>query len=252
MPTTPPRASAPISISRRLEPWLIAAALAAVGWFYYGTVASVGGFGPAGEEDYYNLLVRGYRNGHLYLDRAPAPEMLTLADPYDPVQNAPYRLPDATYFRGHYYLYFGAAPALLLMWPAAALAGKDMPTSAAVFCFCVLGFFAASALWLAIRRRYFPASAAWTAVAGILVLGLATHVLALARRPTIYELPIAAGYAFTMLALGAVYRAMHGRRPVLALGAAGLCLGLAAASRPPALLGAALLLPLLWWAWREK
>lgn len=250
MPTPSPRF--PASLSRRLEPWLIAATLAAVGWFYYWTVATAGGFEPAGDADYYHLLVRGYRHGHLYLDHAPAPEMLTLADPYDPAQNGPYRLPDATYFQGHYYLYFGAAPAVLLMWPFSALTGTDLPTGAAVFCFCVLGFLAASGLWLTIRRRYFPDSAAWTAVAGILMLGLATHVLALARRPTHYELPIAASYAFTMLALGAIYAAIHGRRPVLALGTAGLLIGWAAASRPPALFGAAMLLPVLWFAWRKK
>ncbi len=44
----------------------------------------------------------------------------------------------------------------------------------------------------------------------------------------IYELPIAAGYAFSMLALVAVDRALHGRRPVLALGVAGVLIGLAA------------------------
>ncbi len=238
--------------ARRFERWLIGAALAVVVGFYFWTVSAAGGFDPANDSDYYNLLVRGYRQGHLYLDYAPAPEMLTLADPYDPAQNGPYRLPDATYYHGHYYLYFGAVPAVLLLWPYAAITGRALPLGAAVWVFGVIGFLAASGLWLTWRRRYFPASSALTGVGGVLTLGFATHVLALARRPTIYELPIAAGYAFLMLALVAVDRAVDGRRPVRALGAAGLLIGLAAASRPPCVFGALMLLPVLWWAGRNR
>lgn len=237
---------------RWLDALLTLAALAAVAWFFAWTVASENGFQSGGDADLFNLLVRGYQKGHLYLDRAPPPQMLALADPYDPVRNAAYRLPDATYFQGHYYLYFGAAPLVLVLLPYAILTGHELPTGAAVFGFCLLGFLTASVLWLAIRRRYFPTSAVWSGAAGVLVLGLGTQVLALARRPGMYELPIAAGYAFTMLALAAVHAALHGRRPVRALGAAGLCLGLAAASRPPSVFGAVLLLPPLWCAWRER
>ena len=245
----------PASSRWRLESWVIGVALAAVVWFYFWTVASAGGFEPANDADYYNLLVRGYRKGHLYLDQAPAPALLALSNPYDPAQNGPYRLPDATYFRGHYYLYFGPTPAVVLMLPYALLSGREMPTGAAVFLFCTLGFLTASGLWLAIRRRYFPASAWWSGAMGVLMLGLATHVLALARRPEQWELPIAAGFAFGMLALAAMYAAVHARTTrasALACGAAGLCIGLAASSRPPCLFGAAMLLAPLWLGWRER
>ena len=239
-------------VRRSLETALVVAALVSVGWFFAWTVKTAGGFESAGDADYFNLLVRGFRKGHLYLDRAPAPELAALKDPYDPAQNDRYRLADATYFQGRYYLYFGAAPAVVLLLPYAALTGHELPTGAAVFGFCLTGFLTAALLWIAIRRRYFPASAVWVAPGGVLMLGLATHVLVLARRPGMYELPIAAAYAFTMLALGATYAAIHGGRRVLALGAAGLCLGLAAASRPPSVFGAAMLLPVLWVGWREK
>ena len=239
----------------RLEPWVIGVALAAVVWFYFWTVATAGGFEPANDADYYNLLVRGYRKGHLYLDREPPPELLAAANPYDPAQNAAYRLPDATYFRGHYYLYFGPTPAVVLMLPYVVLTGREMPTGAAVFGFCTLGYLTASGLWLAIRRRYFPASAWWSGPMGVVMLGLATHVLALARRPEQWELPIAAGFAFGMLALAAMYAAVYARTArasVFVCGAAGLCIGLAASSRPPCLFGAAMLLAPLWFGWRER
>jgi hypothetical protein len=230
----------------RIDRALSLAAIAAVVWFYGWTVQSAGGLGPANAEDLYSLLVRGYRKGHLHLDMAPPAELVALKDPYDPAQNGPYRLPDASYYRGHYYLYFGVVPAVALMLPFAVLTGHDLSTGAAVLICCVAGFLAASWLWLSLRRRYFPASAPWTGALGVLVIGLSTHVLALARRPMVWELPIATGFALAMLALGAVHAAVHGRRPLMALGLAGLFLGLAMAARPPTLFGAALLLAPLW------
>ncbi len=235
---------------RWLDRVLTALALAAIGWFYHWTVDTRGGFQSTGEADYYNLLVQGYRQGHLYLSKTPPPELLAVKDPYDPAQNGAYRLPDASYYRGHYYIYFGVVPALVLMLPYAVVTGHELPTGTAVFLFCLAGFLAASGLWLAIRRRYFPDSAFWTGALGVLVLGMSTHVLALASRPMVWELPIASGFAFVMLALVAVYAAIHGFRPLLCLGLAGLCLGLAMASRPPNLFGVAMLLAPLWLAWR--
>ena len=82
-------------------------------WFFHWTVESSGGFNPPGDEDYYNFLVRGWRAGHLHMEKPPHEGMARLADPYDPVQNRDYRLADATYFNGRYYLYFSAVPALL-------------------------------------------------------------------------------------------------------------------------------------------
>ena len=225
---------------------LTVVALGLVIWFFHWTVRTSGGFGPPGEEDYYNFLVRGWRSGHLYMSKAPRAEMLALADPYDPAQNAAVRMGDASYFRGRYYLYFGAAPAALVMMPYYVLTGKELGTTTVIFGFCATGFLACSVLWLALRRRYFPESALWVAPGGVLMLGLSTHVLVLLRRPLVWELPISTGYAMTMLALLAVNAALHGRRPIVALGLAGLGLGLAAGARPTYVFGAVMLLPALW------
>lgn len=240
--------SGPALALLRLLPVLLA--LSAVLWFYHWTVRTSGGFNPPGEEDYYNFLVRGWRQGHLHLSKEPRPEMLALADPLDPLQNAPYRMGDASYYKGHHYLYFGAAPALVLMWPYAALTGRELATTTTIFIFCSAGFLALSGLWLAMRRSYFPDSAWWIAPAGLGVLGLGTHVLALARRPLVWELPIAAGFAFSILALGALAAALHARRPARWFALSGLCLGLAVASRPTILLGAVMFLPALIYLWR--
>ncbi len=237
---------------RRIEHALTAAALIVVVWFYYWTVEANSGFDNWGDMDYYRLLVRGWKKGQLSLDKAPAPELLALADPYDPAHNGPYKLGDATLYRGKYYIYFGASPALVLMLPYSIITGKELTTGGAVFVFCSVGFLAASVLWLAMRRRYFPASHAIVAPLGVLVLGFGTHMLSLAQRPMMWELPISSGIAFTMLAVLAAYWAIHGRRPVLAMATAGLLLGLAVGARPTCLFASVLLLAPLWYAWRKN
>lgn len=250
-PPTTPNGNA-----RRAGRWcehgLVAAAVALTVWFYGFIVAVNGGFDDGGDHDYYQLLLRGWMKGQLHLDKAPSPELLALADPYDPAQNGPHRLGDVSYYKGKYYLYFGAAPALVPMLPYRLLTGREMTTGAAVFCFATLAFVTASALWLAIRRRYFPTSAAWIAPMGVLGIGFGTHLLALAQRPMNWELPIAAGAAFTLLATAAAYGAIHGSRPLGAMALAGLGLGLAVGSRPSCLLAAPLLLAPIAFAWRAQ
>ncbi len=229
-------------------PELALAAVAAAGviWFFHWTVLTSGGFNRPGDEDYYNFLVQGWRQGHLHMSKEPSAEMNALSDPYDPAQNGKARLADASYYKGHYYLYFGAAPAALLMLPYDLATGREMGTTTAIYVYCVTGFLASCALWLALRRRYFRSSAAWVGPLGVLMLGLGTHVLALERRPLVWELPISMGYACSMLAIACIYAGLHSKRPVPALGAAGLFLGLAVAARPTCIFGAVIFLPPLW------
>jgi hypothetical protein len=70
-------------------------------------------------DNYYNLLVRGFRAGQLSLRKEVPPGFAQLADPYDPIENAHYRsgphsILDLSYYKGKFYLYFGVTPAVLL------------------------------------------------------------------------------------------------------------------------------------------
>lgn len=239
-----------------MRTWLrhlpVLAAMAVVLWFYQWIVASNNGFEDWGDLDYYKLLVRGWKKGQLSLDKEPSPELLALKDPYDPEQNVNCKLGDATLYRGKYYIYFGATPALTLMLPYHLITGREMVTGQATFVFCSLAFLTASGLWLAIRRRYFPESHGLMAPLGVLALGYGTQLLSLAQRPMMWELPISTGIAFTLLAVAACYRAVHGRRPVLAMALAGLCVGLAVGARPTCLFAGGVLLVPIALAWRER
>lgn len=220
--------------------------------FYTYTVRSAGGFERDRGLTYYHSLVDGFMAGQLSLKQVPDPRLMALADPYDPALNRDFRLPDASYYRGKYYIYFGPLPALGLLLPYRLLTGVHLPQGVAVLIYCLAGLVAASGIWLKLRTRHFPGSSWWMAPLGILLLGFGTHLLALARRPEIWELPIAAGFACTMMALFWVCTALGGRSSWPTLGLASLCLGLAMMARPTALLATVILAVPLWRLWRSK
>ncbi|HXQ82028.1 MAG TPA: hypothetical protein VN775_11985 [Opitutaceae bacterium] len=191
---------------------------------------------------YYNLLIRGFRSGHLSLQAEVPPGLLKLKDPYDPAQNAQFGMHDVSFYKGKFYLYFGAAPALVLYWPVAALSGRYLDDRQAIFLFSTAAFLAGSYLLIQIRRRYFPGAGLAAEAGGIVAMGFANMVPVLLRRPQFYEVAITAAFAFFILSLVGLYQSLHRERRLGWLAFASLCYGLAIASRPTYLFGAAALL----------
>ncbi|MEO6244575.1 MAG: hypothetical protein ABIQ12_03990 [Opitutaceae bacterium] len=247
----------PQSNGRKMERVAVFSLCMAIGWFYLWTVRSTGEPWDFGHEqrDYYNRLIDGYLVGQLHMKTAVPEALLKLENPYDPAQRPPgVGLHDASLYRGKYYVYFGAAPMVLLMLPFRVITGMDMPLAVAVLVFVYLGFLASTVVFLAIRRRYFPTAGLGVVLWGVLALGLASATPGLLRRPEMWELPIAGGYCFAMLALGALWQSLHAARGRARWWAsAGLCLGLAIASRPTYLFAGGLLAaPLVWWWWQAR
>jgi hypothetical protein len=177
--------SAPVPRSDR---WILALAALVVAWFYLGTAMEpwIPWFSrePSG---YYGLQTAGFRAGQLAAAIAPQPALLALKDPYDPVANAPYRVHDMTLYRGHYYLYFGATPILLVFWPCAALTGWYPSEPLVVAVFCAGALWVGLALLSALRRRYFPDASAWVLGWGTACLCFANPLTHLVQGPTFYQ-----------------------------------------------------------------
>jgi tetratricopeptide (TPR) repeat protein len=211
---------------------------------------------PNAADAYYNLLVQSFRAGQLSLKMEAPPGLARLADPYDPAANAPYRarwMYDLSYYKGKLYLYWGATPALLLFWPYVALTGRYLFHRQAVAIFCTIGFLASVSLLRALWRRYFAEVSVGVVAAGALALGLATLVPVLMSASDVYEVPISCGYMLTMLALAAIWRAMHEpERSCRWLTAASVAYGLALGARPTLLFGAVILVVPVIHAWRER
>jgi tetratricopeptide (TPR) repeat protein len=209
---------------------------------------------PHAEDSYYNLLVQGFRDGQLNMKRDAPPGLAQLADPYDPAVNAAYivEVGDMSYYKGKLYLYFGVTPALVLFWPYVTLTGHYLPNKDAVVIFFALGFLVAAGLLRAVWRRYFPETKIWVVAVGMLSLGLAAATLEVVSLwCDVYEVAVCCGFAFTLLALAAIWCALHEpKRQVKWLLLASLAYGLAIGSRPSLLFGAIILLMPVARAWR--
>ncbi|MGD1020043.1 MAG: hypothetical protein ABSA12_12090, partial [Verrucomicrobiia bacterium] len=243
------------------EGWrlLAAACLLVIGMYAYtASLARLESLISNPAENYYNLLVQGFRGGHLSLKKEVPTGLTRLANPYDPVatsryQDLPYELGDMSYYKGRLYLYFGVTPALILFWPFVALTGHYLSDRQAATIFCAIGILASVGLLRALWRRYFFEVSVWVVAACALALGLATGVPTMLPWFGVHKVPASCGYMLTMLALGAIWCAMHEpERRCRWLAAASLAYGLAVGARPNLLLGAVILLTPVIQAWRER
>jgi hypothetical protein len=104
---------------------------------------------------HYEYLAEGFARGHTYLSVDPDPELLALRDPYDSNANTGHKLWDASLYRGKYYLYFGPAPAVLMMaWRM--VTGHVPPQRLAVAAGALADLAALALLLAGFRRKYFP------------------------------------------------------------------------------------------------
>ena len=220
------------------------------GWIVQPAISQLGN--ATARTAHYNLLTDGFLAGQLHLKKEAAPELARLKNPYDPEQNAPYRLHDGSYFRGKLYLYFGVTPTLTLFMPYTLLTGRYLWHNEAVAIFAGAGFLVSVGLVAAVRRRYFPNIGGGVMALAVAVLGLANGVPVLLRRPDVWEVPIMAASLLVLLALAALWAALHARRGrMFWLAAASAAYGLALGARPSVLPGAAMLMVPVLLAWRE-
>jgi hypothetical protein len=205
------------------------------------------------QRDYYNLLAHGFSKGGLALDMEVPAALKKIENPWDAAQRPPGLAPaDITYYGGKFYLYFGVVPVALLIWPFQLLMGLDLPLVYVVIVFCVGAYLWLARLWWAVLRDHFPRASGVTRVGGLAVLGIAGGLLSLARRGSIWEMPIAAGQFFMAATVYSAYRAIHSAHPGRWLMAAGALLGLAVGSRPTLVVaGGGMVVLVLVVAWAE-
>jgi hypothetical protein len=222
----------------RIPLWLALGACAAASFWVANSVAPWDG-DLRGAWHQYEYLAEGFLHGHTYLSVEPPPELLRLPDPYDPAANAPYRIWDASLYRGKYYLYHGPVPALVLMLPWRALTGHALPQRIAVATFAVFGLAGLALLLWEVRGRHFPRLSP-SALGAILVVAFhASWLPVTLRRPAVWELPIVSTVAFMWWSLYFLWKFQEsGGRTRWAVATAA-ALALAMGSRASSLLSAA-------------
>jgi len=203
-------------------------------WYGYVSIRTNPGVIRGQPVALYDRLTEGFVAGQTHLKLEPDPRLKTLANPWAGAQGIP-RAHDATYFNDRYYVYFGVAPAVLLLVPWRVLTGTYLPDGGATGIFCTVGFLLALWFYRRCQRRFFPElGAGWVFAFGLLV-GLGSFVQFELRSKDFYQVPIACAFACSLgLAHGmfTAATAQNGRRRLAGLAIASLCGGLAVASRP--------------------
>jgi hypothetical protein len=213
-------------LRRMLPPrWLILTLLVIGIEVVYAFIISAGTFTdwPTWNSNY-DLQAQGFRSGHLYIPVEPAPELLAKANPLDPANESLWFW-DATLHGGHYYLYWGPLPALLLTaYKIVFHVRKPIGDQYLLFLFYSLYVVAGTLLIDRLAKRLFEHTPLWLVILAVLVFALGNPTPFMVATPGIYEAAIAGGQAFlvlgTLFACDAVFRREAGaysrRRQILA------------------------------------
>lgn len=200
----------------------------------------------------YQQLAEAMADGRVSLLLEPYEDLKDMENPYDfqlRTRDAVNVQWDTAYYDGHYYVYFGVLPELLLYLPTYILTGGHMENWMATAIMTVLMIGGLCALLHRLVRRYFPT----TPLALVLILQpaliAATGTLTMAADASLYVVPVVTGLAFLSWGLFFWFSADKGDQyplscPMLTLGS--LCVSLVAACRPQILLGGFIALPLFW------
>ena len=204
--------------------------------------------------DQYERMAKSLQHGHIYLEYDDVdPKLAQIANPYDPAARIEAGISyhsDHAYYGGHYYMYFGVVPAILVFLPYLAVTGRDLPTYHATQLFVALAVVGIFLLFRALAKKYFPTVSFLT----LLSLSSAFSAISLyyaTDAPALYCTAITAAVCMEVWSLLCFFHAVYLIPPErewkkVLFAVAGALLGaLAFGCRPPAALGNLLLIPML-------
>lgn len=208
---------------------------------------------PMEHHNQYDELAQAILKGKVYIDNDDIPQSLKdMKNPYDTTERlqtqtetGDYYRWDVAYFDGHYYVYFGIVPLLLIYLPFRAIFDAPFPTAFGIIFVAVLFAIGIFKLLGLICEKYFNK----TSVGAYLLLALATvnccGAMFLVKRPDFYSLPIICSLAFVVWG---IFLWLKGRDTIkfssiyLLLGS--LCCALAVGCRPQSVLMCAVAIPI--------
>ncbi|MBQ9086259.1 MAG: hypothetical protein IJY47_03635 [Clostridia bacterium] len=212
---------------------------------------------PSRHTAQYQQLAEAFLDGQLYLSEEPPEFLANMENPYDATERSQQSSAhgqsyywDAAYFDGHYYVYFGVVPVLLLYLPFRLLTGQAMANIIAIQVFLSLFVVGAFLFIGQLLRAYFRKNR--IPYLSYLILCLifvnASGAVFIAKRPDFYSVPIISALAFTMFGLyfWLKSKAQEGKICPIYAGMGSLCMALVAGCRPQLLLVSAMAVVFFW------
>lgn len=193
--------------------------------------------------------------GVVYIDNGDIPQFLKDMDnPYDTAarsqegavagQTARW---DVAYYNGHYYVYFGIVPLLLMYLPFRLLFKAPFPTALGIAAFAILFSVGSYLLLSFIAKKKFKGQSVGSFILVFLLFINCSGILFFSKRPDFYSLPIITAMTFSVFGIFFWLKALsqERHRRLLFFGGA-LLMALVAGCRPQIVLLSFIALPIFW------
>ncbi len=201
----------------------------------------------------YDELAQAILDGKTYIDNDDVPQsLIDMENPYDTVARSQQELAtgddyrwDVAYYNGHYYVYFGIVPLLLMYLPFRAITDSPFPSAVGVMLFALVFSVGVFMLLDFVCKKKFK-----NVSVGIYLLTALTFVNCcgatfLVKRPDFYSVPIITSMAFVTWGIYLWLKGLDTNKNKLVYFAAGsLLMALSVGCRPQAVLICGVAIPL--------
>lgn len=203
----------------------------------------------------YDELAQAILNGKTYIDNDDVPQtLIDMENPYDTTARTQisnlsgdsYRW-DVAYYNGHYYVYFGIVPLLIMYLPFRAITGSPFPSAVGIMIFAFVFSLGVFKLLDFICKKKFKNISVGTFLITTLTFVNCCGVTFLVKRPDFYSVPIITAMAFIVFGILFWLKGLDGakhKRLLFFFGS--LFIALSVGCRPQAVLICAIAIPLFW------
>ena len=201
----------------------------------------------------YDDLAQAILEGKTYIDNDDVPQSLKdMENPYDTTARSQqsimsgddYRW-DVAYFNGHYYVYFGIVPLLLMYLPFRAVTNSPFPSAVGIMIFALIFCIGVFMLLDLICKKKFKNVSVGAYLLTCLTFVNCCGAMFLVKRPDFYSVPIMTSMAFVIWGIYCWLKAFDcAKHKNLFFAIGSLCMALSVGCRPQSVLVCALALPL--------
>ena len=201
----------------------------------------------------YDELAQAFLHGKTYIDNDDVPQSLVdMENPYDTTARSKQALLsgdsyrwDVAYFNGHYYVYFGIVPLLLMYLPCRIIFNAPFPSAVGIMAFALIFSIGVFKLLDLICKKKFKNISVGTYLLTALTFVNCCGMTFLAKRPDFYSVPIMTSMAFVVWGIYLWFKGLNEKKKRglnFLLGS--LCMALSVGCRPQSVLICAVAVPL--------
>ncbi len=205
------------------------------------------------QHNQYDELAQAILQGKTYIDNNDVPQSLKdMKNPYDTVARYEQSLLtgdayrwDVAYFDGHYYVYFGIVPLLLMYLPFRAIFDAPFPSAAGIIVFALVFSIGVFKILDLICKKKFKNISVGTYLLTALTFVNCCGMTFLVKRPDFYSVPIMTSMAFVVWGIYLWFKGLNSEKyKLLNFLSGSLFMALSVGCRPQSVLICAVAIPL--------